>query len=326
MSIAIVGAGMAGLSCAEALVEAGHDVRLFDKGRGPGGRMSARRAQTPLGELRFDHGAQFFTARDEAFLQRVSCWIECGAAAEWKGRVVDVDADGAVTPSRQDTRYVGVPGMNGVIRDMADGLDVTWRARVARVSEVSGGWMLSVEDGPDEGPFESVIIAVPAEQAVDLLKDAAPDLSSRAASVVSAPCWAVMLAFDQPLQKEWDAARFADGPVSWAARNASKPARATTETWVLHASPDWSRAHLEDEQDAVADALTAAFVSSAPVAVYSAAHRWRYAQVEMAPEASSPWDNDLKIGICGDWTIGPRVEAAWRSGRDVAAAIARAEK
>lgn len=328
MSIAIIGAGMAGLSCAEALVEAGHEVRLFDKGRGPGGRMSARRAQTPLGELRWDHGAQFFTARDEAFQNRVARWVESGAAAEWTGQVVDVDADGAVTPSRQDTRYVGTPGMNGVIRDMAARLDVIWARRVALVSKASDGWMLSFESGPDEGPFESVVIAVPAEQAVDLLKVAAPDFSGRAASAASTPCWAAMLAFDQPLQMEWDAARFAEGPISWAARNASKPARAVTETWVLHASPDWSRAHLEDEQDVVVDALIAAFASSvsASAPVYSAAHRWRFAQVEAASDANASWDDDLNIGICGDWTIGPRVEAAWRSGRDVAAAIARAKK
>lgn len=323
MSIAIVGAGMAGLSCAEALVEEGHDVRLFDKGRGPGGRMSARRAQTSLGELRWDHGAQFFTARDEAFRKRVARWIENGVAAEWTGRVVDVAADGAVTSSRQDTRYVGAPGMNGVIRDMADRLDVMWAARVAHLSATSRGWILCVEDGPDQGPFESVVIAVPAEQAVDLLKDVTPDFAGRAASAASAPCWAVMLAFDQPLQMEWDAARFADGPISWAARNASKPGRAGTETWVLHASPDWSRAHLEDEQDAVVDMLTSAFVSSRRVPVYSAAHRWRFAQVESAPEDSSPWNEDLKIGVCGDWTIGPRVEAAWRSGRALAAAMTR---
>jgi predicted NAD/FAD-dependent oxidoreductase len=62
MDFAIIGAGMAGLACADALKEAGHNVALFDKGRGPGGRMSTRRMETPLGEVAFDHGAQYFTA------------------------------------------------------------------------------------------------------------------------------------------------------------------------------------------------------------------------------------------------------------------------
>ena len=41
MTIAIVGAGMAGLSAAETLSAQGRSVRLFDKGRGAGGLAGA---------------------------------------------------------------------------------------------------------------------------------------------------------------------------------------------------------------------------------------------------------------------------------------------
>ncbi len=58
---AIIGAGIAGLSCATRLASAGHDVRVFDKGRGPGGRMSTRRVALPGGDAAFDHGAQWAT-------------------------------------------------------------------------------------------------------------------------------------------------------------------------------------------------------------------------------------------------------------------------
>ena len=61
MQFAIIGAGMAGIACADALQAAGHAVAVFDKGRGPGGRMSTRRMETPLGTVAFDHGAQYFT-------------------------------------------------------------------------------------------------------------------------------------------------------------------------------------------------------------------------------------------------------------------------
>ena len=81
MRIGIVGAGMAGLACAEALTSAGHAVVVLDKGRGPGGRMSTRRLETPLGEVRFDHGAQYFTGRDPGFRARVAAWIAAGIAA-----------------------------------------------------------------------------------------------------------------------------------------------------------------------------------------------------------------------------------------------------
>ncbi len=78
MRIGIVGAGLAGLACAETLTGRGHHVLLVDKGREPGGRMSCRRIQTSAGEAAFDHGAQYFTARDDAFRRQVESWISEG--------------------------------------------------------------------------------------------------------------------------------------------------------------------------------------------------------------------------------------------------------
>jgi len=60
---AIIGAGMAGITCARTLVQAGHQVTVFDKSRGLGGRMATR--SSAFGS--FDHGVQYFTARDPRF-------------------------------------------------------------------------------------------------------------------------------------------------------------------------------------------------------------------------------------------------------------------
>ena len=82
MRVGIVGAGMAGLACARQLSWLG--VRLFDKGRRPGGRMSTRRVEVGGETLHFDHGAQYFTARDPEFVAFVNHWLETANAAPWK--------------------------------------------------------------------------------------------------------------------------------------------------------------------------------------------------------------------------------------------------
>ena len=66
--IAIVGAGMAAIACARTLVQAGHQVSVFEKSHGLGGRMSTR--NSPFGT--FDHGAQYFTVRDARFQQALA--------------------------------------------------------------------------------------------------------------------------------------------------------------------------------------------------------------------------------------------------------------
>ena len=130
MAIAVIGAGMAGLAAATALTRGGEDVRLFDKGRGPGGRMATRRVKLGEAEIAFDHGAQYFTARSPEFRDVVDSWMRAGTAAEWG-----------------EGRYVGTPAMNSVIRAMAAPLEVTWGAQVGAIEGAPGAWRLRMEDG-----------------------------------------------------------------------------------------------------------------------------------------------------------------------------------
>lgn len=323
MTIAIIGAGLAGLSAAATLKASGADVRLFDKGRGAGGRMSTRRAETPMGELRWDYGAQYFTARDAAFAGAIEDWVRAGVAAQWHGDFRVIDAVGQpAAPLKDVPRYVGAPSMNAILKYMADAHDVTWGRRVSRIERQSAHSQLIFEDGSTEGPCEAVIVAVPAEQAVDLLDVPAPEMAAAAANIISAPCWAAMLAFDAPTNIEFDGAKIASGPLAWIARNSAKPGRSGGETWVLHASPDWSRAHLEQDKDETIETLVAAFaeLTGAKAPVFASAHRWRYAQVE-APVGRVLWAPEAGIGACGDWCLGGKIEAAWLSGKMLAEEI-----
>ena len=109
--VAVVGAGLSGMSCASRLHQAGWCVTVFEKSRGPGGRMSTRRSDGTS----FDHGAQYFTARSTEFQQQVHQWQLDGVVAVWDGRFAKAGVDGLESCSPRRTRWVGVPGMN-VIR------------------------------------------------------------------------------------------------------------------------------------------------------------------------------------------------------------------
>lgn len=312
MRIGIVGAGMAGLACAEGLAMRGHEVVLLDKGRGPGGRMSMRRLQTAAGVAHFDHGAQYFTVRDPSFRRRVDAWIAEGAVAPW--------------PPAGSGAYVGAPAMNAPVRQMAKGQDVRWSSLVTKIESGSAGCRLFIEGGDVLG-VDFVIVAVPAEQAAALLASVAPDLATRASAAASEPCWTVMLAFAEAVATGQDCCRGNDGVVRWAARNNSKPGRSGPESWVVQAGPDWSRRHLEADSDWVAATLTAALSRQLdvvlPPSVGAASHRWRFAR-SAAEGSSAILDLDRQLGLCGDWLIGPRVESAWVSGAALADALGEA--
>ena len=313
MDIAIIGAGMAGLSCADSLTLAGHRVSLFDKGRGPGGRMSARRMDIDGATVTFDHGAQYFTARDPAFLAQIEKWESEGIVARW--------------PATDEDAWVGHPAMNVPIRHMAEQLDVTFGAKVEALEVDHDGWILSVDGELTERKFDAVIVAVPAEQATELLAPQHSVFASTARNTPSDPCWTLMLAFDQALVGVPDTIR-PDGPIGWAARNSAKPGRGGKECWVIQAGPDWSAAHIENDAAVVEATLTRAVAdlidSPLPEPIMSQAHRWRYSRSGSAGE-SCLWDETSRLGVCGDWLIAPRVEAAFLSGRALADAIGAAE-
>jgi hypothetical protein len=324
MFIAIVGAGMAGLSAAEALTASGHKVRVFDKGRGPGGRMSTRRAETSIGQVRFDHGAPSFIAETPAFAAVIEAWIAKGVAAKWTPRHVEISETGQTKARTPSPKIVGVPGMNGIIRAMAEPHSVEWGRRVSGFSRMHELWTLMFEDGSTETGFDAVIIATPIEQARDLHEAAGLGAASGfAPHVKSKAVWALMLAFDRPVGVNWELSSFTSGPLGWLARNASKPERGEAETWVAHASDAWSLTNLERDKDDIATDLAAAAVRAlgGVEPIYKAAHRWRYSQLEQASDVGSLWYEAQNIGFCGDWCLGPNIEDAWQSGRDISVMI-----
>ncbi len=304
MEVAIIGAGMAGLSCAHRLASVGHSVRLFDKGRGPGGRMSARRVELDGETLQFDHGAQFFTAHDERFLRQLEAWEADGVVAPW--------------PQAKAGAWVGTPTMNAPVKAMAAAADVQFGVRIETVRAVGTGLKLVGPEAPRE-IFDAVLCAVPAEQVSPLLGEYAPAIAAQAQRTVSDPCWTLMAAFDSRPDLP-DTLRHA-GAIGWAARNAAKPGRGAAECWVVQASPEWSREHLEDDKQVVVERLLEALRERAggalPALRHADAHRWRYALSGKAGQGAI-WNPDSRIGACGDWLRGPRVEGAFLSGWELA--------
>lgn len=309
--VAIIGAGMAGLSCADALKHAGIHVSLFEKGRGPGGRMSSRRIETPLGSAVFDFGAQYFTARDDAFAAQVRTWEANGVVARW--------------PEARPDAYVGVPTMNTILRHTTEGHNVSFNSLVKGLKRHGDKWLLICE-GHDQTEYDGVVLALPAEQTAPILTLHDFELGKAALFARSQPCWTGMFAFAEPLAHAKGIVRNG-GIIAWAARDNAKPGRSGPERWVVQAGPQWSASHLELAPEHIGPHLLAALSEEigAPVAepIAQSIHRWRYG-LSAGTGQGSLWNVDLRLGACGDWLIGPSMEAAWVSGHRLARRMAPA--
>ena len=339
---AVIGAGIAGITCARTLVQAGHRVSVFEKSTSAGGRMATRR--TPFGT--FDHGAQYFTVRDPRFAKALE--TAPGVCKPWSANAVQVvDAHGLVAAPALGTReshWVANPGMNALVRRWAQSLDdlssLELQTRVTRIERDvlnSKRWQLRTSGAGDSqhvySGFDGVLLALPSSQGRELLQNS--EQSARFVKAMEkvqvAPCWTLMIAFPQAVQPglttlgpQWNAARSTHHRIAWLARESSKPARGTVERWTVQASAAWSQEHLQDDAARVQAKLLKAFaeitgIHATPAHIDS--QRWLYAKTTKPLGKTHLWDAKTRVGVCGDWCIGHRVEDGFVSGLELALAV-----
>jgi renalase len=343
---AVVGAGMAGIACARTLVQAGHKVTVFEKNPAAGGRMATR--NTEFGG--FDHGAQYFTVRDDRFALALA--TAKGIAKPWSANLVRVlDPFGRVAAAGLPTgesHLVPSPGMDALVRHWAAPLEAaqnvqfeTHVTRIERDALAPKQWQLRTTGMPGTpdaehvfSGFDAVLLALPNPQAQALLEQSAqtPKLVKDIAKVRVAPCWTLMLAFPNAVQPnmahlgpQWNAARSTHHRIAWLARESSKPGHGGVERWTVQASPAWSHEHLEDDAARVQAKLLRAFAEVTGIRAepaFATVYRWRHAQTMEPLGRSHLWDKSARIGLCGDWCIGHRVEDAFISGLELALAVA----
>lgn len=316
--IAIIGAGVAGLSAAHALHAAGLDIQLFDKSRGSGGRMASKRSEAGV----LDVGAQYFTVRDRRFAEVVAQWRQQGWVAQWSPNLYHFNRGQLSHSPDEQERWVGTPRMSAITRGLLGELPAHFTRRITEIFRSDRHWHLQDAEGETHGPFSRVVIAAPAPQAAALLA-AAPKLAAAAASVQMEPTWAVALAFDTPLDTRVEGCFVQEGPLDWLARTRSKPGREDQpDTWVLHGSSAWSKQHLGLPKEDVIELLHGAFAEligcAVPAPRFTLAHRWLYARPTQGHQWGALADGDLGIYACGDWCLSGRVEGAWLSGQEAA--------
>jgi renalase len=303
----VVGAGVAGLAAARALVDGGATVVVLDKGRAPGGRLATRR----LDDAVFDHGAQFFTVRDARLGARLAAWREAGVVRPWYGET-----------------WCGARGMSSLARQLGVGLDLRVGVTVTTVARSGDGYAVTSDQG-ERWEGDAVVLTAPVAQSLALLDAGGVGLDEAVRAALATltydRCLAGMFAAPwSPRLPPCGVARVDGAVLSWLASNRAK-GLCDVDAVTAHARPDWSLAHWDDDDAAVLAALAAEVTrhtggDARPVAL----KRWRYARPARCLDAPVVVrDGGAALVFAGDAfdVEGGRVEGAWRSGVAAAAAV-----
>ncbi|MES2632709.1 MAG: NAD(P)-binding protein [Pseudomonadota bacterium] len=322
--VVVVGAGIAGATCARAMADEGLDVHVVDKARGAGGRLATRRLEWMDEErnrrmTRFDHGVPAFMADDPAFLEFLRTAFPPGALVQWSPLAPGHKrSSGDLGP-----RWLPTPDMPSLCRWLLRDLTATWSFPVDRIHRSQLGWQIEAAGATLPGHFDAVVLALPPAQAAPLLPSHRGDWAQSASHVRMQPCWTLMGVARNPVNGGvGDAGRPEDGPLAWVMRNDVRPGRESVDDeahWVAHARPAWSAEHIEQPATWVQAQMQAAlqdWLGEPVLWQHAVVHRWRYATPPSSGADAGQrfwWDGARGLGVCGDSFGCTGVEGAWQS-------------
>ena len=310
---AIVGAGISGLMAATYLAEKGKNSVIFDKGRGPGGRMSTRR----FGEFRLDHGAQFFTVRDPRFEKYVQGWEKAGVARIWcKG--FSGTGDG-------HPRFRGTEGMNSIPKWLASQLDVRTGHKVKSIRFVNNLWHLDFENSQSVSA-DQLLMTSPVPQTIALLEAGQVELAPTTRNFLSLisydPCISLMVIPKKPLfMPEHGGWQINEEPLQFVADNQLKGLPNPGQALTFHLGPQTSTEHWESGPERLSELVTGELRERGKDLVIEdiQIHRWRYSQPSLLHNESFLVAEGVpNLFYAGDAFAGPKIEGAALSGLSAA--------
>lgn len=323
---AIIGAGIAGLTTAFQLKDTAN-ITIFEKSRGVSGRMSTRYA----GSYQFDHGAQYFTAETDTFKSFLNAVEDDAGVKEWQGRFGSLEGGIFSENEPRRKRYVATKKMNSLCSFLAEGLAVQLNKRIMTVSKtLSGGYILLDHMHQLHGPYDRVILAIPAPQLQDLLRNSYADQILSLDSVSMIGCYSLMIGDPDLALPEFDGAHVKDSPIGWIAANSRKPQRETNPSMIIQSTNKWAEQHIEEDPEKVKKALLSELEKQLyrnyANAEYVSLHRWRFAAVENALGHSFWHCPGEDIYAIGDWCLGGKVEKAYLSAEALSAYLLDVER
>ncbi len=322
-SIAVIGAGVSGLSCASYLQARGFQVDVFEKSRGLGGRLSVRRVEQ-MGT--FDLGAQFYTVRSREFELVHESMLKAGLVSAWQGELWHLQNQQKVLAFDRP-RFVAPGGMNQLAHHLSAGINVNFQTKATQLQRDALQLRLTFADGNTSASYHGVVLALPFEQTAALLRTCGMELSTICQTQLQ-PCLAVYARFARAPSFSGSGFFADDEIISFAScmeRKWGTSVENGPENWVIHSSHAFAAQHFE-EPDKGAEMCLARFMTligedealARKEMLHFGHHRWRYARAPKPEKLGSILIPGTAIAVGGDWLNSGRVEGAFLSGKHAA--------
>jgi renalase len=307
--VSIIGSGFSAGVLSKNLVS--KDIIIFDKSRGPGGRSSTRRAEN-IGA--FDHGLQFISPKEKKFELFLNNYLN-SYIKQWDGDHICFEESRKI----EGKKYIGKYGNNDFVKNLIN-TKVYYQKELICIKKIKNFWLLDFKDGT-KNECEKLVLTIPFEQCKKIIETEQLDLKFEG---VMEPNLTTMVAFDKNLKISGSGFKFNNNFIlGWVANESSKLREVNNpnlELWTLQSSLIFAQKNIQEyrlKKEQIMDLMINEFMNIFNIKniniVHKDIHGWLYAYKLEKFENDFLWNQEINLGICGDWMCGSTAESAWRS-------------
>ena len=318
LDFCIIGSGVSGSTIAHILSKK-YNVEIFDKARGLGGRASNKRF---LKKQSFDHGVQYISPRSKSFKKFVQFLFKKKELKIWDGYHLDFTFEKRANKKK----FIGIKGNNVISKFYTKNIKKNFQSPIKSIFYNKYFWEIKLES-KEIIKARSVIFTCPFPQ---LKKIAGKYLEKKflRLKIIMEPNITTMIAFKNQKEVPISSIKFNDEVLTWAANeNSKKRFKTSNSLWTLQSSVKWAKKtiNIYKKNKKVENMLISKFLNFTGYKknkiIFKKTHGWKYSYNFHGSPYKSYWNKKLRIGVCADWLIGPKVESAWLSAIDLAKKI-----
>lgn len=330
MKIAVIGAGISGLTAGRELANAGHEVVVYEKSGGYGGRLATRYAGKD-NQQKLDHGVPYFTANSPEFKKLVNELSGKGIVIPWEGKFAYRSSNGEISTHENDSAYFIAPqGMNTIGKHIGRNLDIRMNEKVGGLTHIGENrrkkksWMLNFPTALTESA-DAVIISAPARQAYALLNTTIDEIETlkmvrEIDEVVYESQFSFLAGFEGVDMPDWNMLTCEDEVIEVIINETTKRETGDAKTLVVHTTSEFAKKHLdsdrEEVEEEIIDHLTQILGGWAALANWKQLHFWRYSRAlnPLPHDFMEIKGNETPLALVGAYMNGNTVESAYLSG------------
>ena len=318
LDFCIIGSGVSGSTVAH-LLSKKYTVLILDKARGPGGRASNKRFKK---NLSFDHGVQYISPKSKEFLKFIKTLCKKKEAKIWTGNHLDFTFE----KKNISEKFIGMKGNNFISKYYTKKIKKSFQSSVKSIFNNKYFWEIKL-DNDQNIQARSIILTCPFPQSK---KIAGKYLEKKISNlkINMEPNITTMLAFKNQKTVPVSSIKFNDDILTWAAyENSKNRFNSTNSLWTLQSSIGWARKNINHykKNKKIENTLVSKFLNFTGYKknniIFKKTHGWKYSYNLKGSPLKSYWNKKLRLGLCADWFIGPKVENAWLSANDLAKKI-----